>query len=428
MKYIRIIAEFQGRLWAMRHETLCAMRNLLLLQAQGIKWSDEEIAARIDESNRKNGHIDNGHVDGSVYVARDSDTPGEPEARRSGNGGSSSSGSVAVIPITGVISYRMNMMGDISGPGGTSIQKLTSDFRAALEDGNCKGIVFDVDSPGGSVDGVMELAAEIYAARGKKPITAVCNSMAASAAYWLACAAEDLVCIPSGQVGSIGVYVAHQDESEALKKEGLKISFISAGAFKTEGNSAEPLGEEARTAIQDKVNAIYGRFIKDVATYRGDTQAKVRDGYGQGRMLLAADALKQNMIDRVATFDDVLKGFGVSPSAQRKSMAAAAPPSLQARADGPPNDDELDEDNYCDCSCEACKACSGMKSASKAESGDGCMCACEACKACDMKGAANSHVPELPAVASPIATEAAGAHLRSIQDRTRELALLRLSQ
>ena len=104
------------------------------------------------------------------------------------------------------------------------------------------------------------MAAEIYEARNRKPIIAVVNSMACSAAYWLASAAGDLVCTPSGQAGSIGVYMIHQDVSKALDKEGIKVSLIKAGRYKTEGNSTEPLGAEARAAFQSQVDDVYTQF------------------------------------------------------------------------------------------------------------------------------------------------------------------------
>jgi ClpP class serine protease len=90
-----------------------------------------------------------------------------------------------VIPVYGTISRRANMMSKFSG--GTSIEQLTSSFRAAMSDPSVKAVVFNVDSPGGSVDGVPELAAEIFAAASQKKTIAVSDTMAASAAYWLAC-------------------------------------------------------------------------------------------------------------------------------------------------------------------------------------------------------------------------------------------------
>jgi len=158
------------------------------------------------------------------------------------------------------------------------------------------------------------LADEIMAGRAQKKIVAVANGMAASAAYWLACCATELVVTPSGQVGSIGVFAAHEDMSKALEQEGVKVSLVSAGKFKTEGNPYEPLSDEARAALQAKVDEFYGMFVKSVAKGRGVSQASVRDGYGQGRMLLASAAVKEGLADSISTLDQVLSKLGVKPA------------------------------------------------------------------------------------------------------------------
>jgi signal peptide peptidase SppA len=393
MKYARIIAEFTSRAWAIREETLVAMKELLRLKAfEGAQFSPREIQERINESNARNGYEPRAVREGARFLCFDQEL--EMEAA-SGKRNAAKPGSVALIPIMGIVSHRMNMMGDLSGSGGTSIESLTAQFRQALGDGNCKAIVFDVDSPGGSVEGVMELASEIYDARGQKPITAVVNAMACSAAYWLASAAKEIVCTPSGQAGSIGVYMTHQDESKALENDGIKITVIKAGKYKTEGNPSEALSDEARAAFQSKVDDYYGMFVKGVAQNRGTSQAQVREGYGQGRSLLAADAVKANLVDRLGTLDDVLGKYGVKPGSTSQSSAhssqldpkAAAKPNLPE--DAPDNDDD---DVPCGCavlSGEACKACKGCENEDAPEPEDdgkmGCACACNACKACDGK-------------------------------------------
>lgn len=295
-KYARILSEFHGRAWSISEDLLLRMHDLLCLQASGAKWSDEEIVHRIADSNATSGYEASEHL--AFRYA--------PNPRASERGSNRDAGKIALIPVVGIISHRMNMIDSISGPGGTSIQKLTAQFRQALEDSDCKAIVLDVDSPGGTVDGVPELASEIYEARKRKPVIAVCNSMACSAAYWLASSAGEVLITPSGQCGSIGVYMLHQDESEALKKSGIKVTIVKAGKYKAEGNSTEPLSDEALAAVQDKVNQVYSMFVKSVAGNRGTSQTAVREGYGQGRSLLAKDAVKSGLADRVGSLDDVL--------------------------------------------------------------------------------------------------------------------------
>jgi signal peptide peptidase SppA len=258
-------------------------------------------------------------------------------------------GAVAVLPLFGVISHRANMMQDISG--GTSIDKFTSAFRQAVNDPNIKAIVLDIDSPGGSTDGVDELSAEIFQARGQKPITAIANTLCASAAYYLGCSATEFVAAPSALVGSIGVYMAHTDFSEMDAKAGVKTTLISAGKYKTEGNEFEPLSDGARAAAQAIVDSFYEQFVKAVARGRGVGAAAVRNGFGEGRVVTAKQAVELGMVDRVATFDQVLAKYGASrnPSgataeATAAVQAEAAANELEAEVAAAPDPDAIARD------------------------------------------------------------------------------------
>lgn len=237
--------------------------------------------------------------------ALSAEEPTEPQAAgivRAGGGG----GAIAVIPIQGIIRPRPSLFSFIFGGGGTSVVGLRASLRNAVGDSSVGAIVLDVDSPGGFVDGIPELADEIRAAREDKPVIAVANTHAASAAYWLASQATELIVSPSGQVGSIGVFVSHEDWSKFDERMGVKTTLISAGKFKTEGNPFEPLSDEARAAIQGTVDEYYGMFVAAVAKGRKVAEAKVRGGFGEGRMVLAADAKAEGMADRVGTLEDAI--------------------------------------------------------------------------------------------------------------------------
>lgn len=220
----------------------------------------------------------------------------------------SAAGSIAVLPVFGVLSARANMVSDFSG--GTSLEVLGAQLDQAAADPNVSAIVLDVDSPGGSVQGTPEAAAKIRAAMEKKRVVAVANHEAASAAYWLASQAHELVVTPSGDVGSIGVIAAHLDASEAEAKEGLRYSLVSAGRFKTELSQHEPLSSEARDALQARVNAYYDQFVRAVSTGRNVALKAVRDGFGEGRMVAADEAVALGMADRVDTLEGTLARLG----------------------------------------------------------------------------------------------------------------------
>jgi signal peptide peptidase SppA len=297
----------------------------------------------------------------------------EVAAARAQNVATSGQGSVAVIPIYGIINQRYS--GDFSGPSGTSVQQLTQQFRQALNDPNVKAIVFDIDSPGGSVAGVDEFASEVFQGRSKKKITAVSNTLCASAAYYIGCQATEFCASPSSLTGSIGVYSAHEDDSEMLDKMGIKVSLISAGKFKVEGNNFEPLGDEARAAMQGMVDDYYQMFVKAVARGRRVKASAVTGGFGEGRVLTASDAVKSGMADRVASFDDVLAGYGVKQSgAGATSMSSGATRVAQSgtrslgsilasgECAGPKSDDdEMSAGGDCTCPCDSCGEgdCSG---------------------------------------------------------------------
>lgn len=275
-----LVSEFLTTPWALMPERLQAMTAVLT------RWSSDEPPS--DET------LFQVNAD---RVLRD--TRKQFAAANAGAG-------IAVLPLYGVVTQRGNMVDDISGPGSTSTQKFTSAMRQVLADDTVGQILIDIDSPGGSVYGVAELATEIVKARAQKPVVAVANSLAASAAYWIGCSAGEFYVTPGGEVGSIGVWQAHFDYSKALEEEGVKPTLISAGKLKVEGNLYVPLDPEAQAFMQSRVDDYYNAFIKAVAKGRGVSVADVRDGMGEGRVLGADAALAAKMVDGIATFDDVL--------------------------------------------------------------------------------------------------------------------------
>ena len=247
-----------------------------------------------------------------------------------------SGGGIAVIPIYGVITQRGNMVDDVSGPGMVSTQIVTQMLRQAVADDAVSQILLDIDSPGGSVYGVSELSDAILSARAQKPVVAIANSLAASAAYWVGSQASEFYVTSGGEVGSIGVWQAHQDYSKAMDEAGVKTTLISAGKFKVEGNPYAPLDEEAQGFMQSRVDDYYASFTKAVAKGRGVPITQVRDGMGQGRVLGADAALAQNMVDGIASFDQVLSKMQKDAASSAKSSPTVKPKTsrlAQARSE-----------------------------------------------------------------------------------------------
>ncbi len=223
-----------------------------------------------------------------------------------------SSGAIAVIALSGVIAQHPDWFSD------TSVDEFSADLASAINDPGIGAILVSIDSPGGSVYGIQELASMILAARSQKPIVALANSLAASAAYWIGCSASELYVTPSGEVGSIGVWQAHMDVSAALEQAGINTTLISAGKYKTEGNPYQPLDDDAVAFMQSRINDYYNAFVAAVASARGVDPDDVRNGMGQGRVLGAQAAKSANMVDGVATMPQVIQ-------AMQKNMAAAQP-------------------------------------------------------------------------------------------------------
>lgn len=287
MKYKHIMAAVMAEAWAIEELKFYAIIEFLEAQAAGIKFTPAEIEARIGKGEAK------------------------AVAKREG--------AVAILPLHGVISNRANMMDDMSG--GISSEVFGNVFNAAMADPAVKAIVLDVNSPGGHVSGTDELSSAIFNARGQKPIVAHVNAQAASAAYWIASAADEIVMTPTGSVGSIGVMGMHDDMSGQLATSGITRTVISAGKYKTEGSPYGPLGATAKDYLQARVDEAYSLFIKAVARNRGASQSAVREGYGQGRMVTAEAAIKEGMIDSVGTLREVLSRFGAPAPQSAKAFA-----------------------------------------------------------------------------------------------------------
>lgn len=235
--------------------------------------------------------------------------------------GEARSGKIAIVPVLGIVTLRGDV---VNSAETTSTQDVGRVVTALAADASVDAIVLEIDSPGGEVDGVPEAAARIRAARDVKPVVAVSNSSAGSAAYWLFSAASEGLVTPSGGVGSIGVYMLHEDVSQALAAEGVKYTFVYAGKHKVEGNPFEPLSDEARDHFQTEVDRYYGMFTADVAKGRHVAVEDVRKRFGQGRMLGARAAVDAGMADAIGTVEDAVKRAAALAGERRRASASVA--------------------------------------------------------------------------------------------------------
>jgi signal peptide peptidase SppA len=312
MKKHILLGQLASQAWAMHPEHLANLSGVLH------RWSAGEAASA--------------DVMADVHAAQAART-----ARKATP--TNATGNIAVLNLWGVMSQKANLVEEASGGGGTSTQAFLGAFRDSMADPSVAAILIDCDSPGGSVTGTPELTAEVMKARGVKPVYAFVNGLAASACYWVASACEAIYSTPSGSTGSIGVYCAHTDASKAMEKAGLAQEFISAGKYKTEGASNGPLNPDARAFIQSQIDTFYAMFTSDVARGRGTTPAAVRNGFGQGRCLLADEALRAGLVDGVCSFEQVVgklaarvKGASGAATGPGRNGATGLPATVSANA------------------------------------------------------------------------------------------------
>lgn len=311
MKYIHIVQYVASTVWSILPSKWDELAAVLAYRAAGHIFTEDEIAERI--------------------------------GARSAGAEAPHGSAIAVIPLRGVIAHRMGTMDESSG--GMSAERFTRMLRTAVADPSVASILIDVDSPGGTVPGVPEAADAVFEARQSKKVVAIANSTMASAAYWIASQAHEVVAIPSvleGRIGSIGAFSVHQDISAALEKEGIKTTIFSAGKFKTEGNPFQPLTEEYAAVRQASVDGAHDQFVRTVARGRGVAPADVRGGYGQGRALSAVDAKAAGLIDRIASVEDTLARLA-SPHA-RARIGMRAELGDAALEDVPPSIANVDAD------------------------------------------------------------------------------------
>jgi capsid assembly protease len=239
-------------------------------------------------------------------------------------------GRVAVLTMHGPLTRRYDFWS--YWMGGTSMTGFAMALQRAIDDSDVEGILVSVDSPGGTYDGTPELAERIRSQRGAKgsgKIVAVADSMAGSAAYWLASQFERLEVAPSGMVGSIGTLVLHHEMSRMLDQIGITPTIVRDPEKKADINMVEPLSDDARAYLQMLVSEITAEFHAAVAAARGLSVSKVKENFGQGRMVRPKPAMLAGMVDGISEAGQVVTRLaagrrGVRPRATAEIRAEAA--------------------------------------------------------------------------------------------------------
>jgi signal peptide peptidase SppA len=283
----------QGEQWTEEDEFI--LSRVAIIQAYGRTWAIEpELLPGLE-------HLHGHSLSDAALASFEAAKPPSNGVRPNAQG-------TAVIPLKGMISPSMSLLTLLMG--GSSLLSFRKQMREAVANPEITSIVMNVDSPGGYVDMVPEVARQLRQMAQQKPIVAVANQQMASAAYWLGSQATEVVVTDSGELGSIGVYQIHKDISQNLAMKGISPTIISAGRYKVDGNPYQPLSESAHEDAQHAVDTYYGMFTADVAKGRRTSQEAVQNGYGEGRQLLAKDAVKAGLADRVDTLEATVRRMG----------------------------------------------------------------------------------------------------------------------
>jgi capsid assembly protease len=211
---------------------------------------------------------------------------------------------VAIIPVLDTLVNRGAWLDSRSGL--TSYEGIAAQLRDAGQDPEVRSVLLDISSPGGEAAGMAGLADVIRSVRQTKLVTAFVNDMAASAAYGIASAANEIVISPTSIVGSIGVVMLHADRSGELAAQGVKPTLIFAGSHKVDGNPFEPLSDAVRADLQASVDAHYRQFLTIVEQGRGLRFNAAMARATEARTFIGAEAISLGLADRIASFDEVL--------------------------------------------------------------------------------------------------------------------------
>lgn len=239
-----------------------------------------------------------------VPLAMEDDDYFEREGR-SERGGFDMVGEIAVVEVCGTLVQKLGTLRPYSGM--TGYDGIRQNFLTALTDPQVKAIVLDVDSPGGEVAGCFDLVDTIYAGRGSKPIWAILNENAYSAAYAIASACDRVIVPRTGGTGSIGVICVHVDYSKALTAGGFKVTFITYGDRKADGHPEIPLSSEALERFQAEIDSMGELFVATVARNRELAPDKIRGT--QANTYMGEAGVSEGLADAVMAPDAAFRAL-----------------------------------------------------------------------------------------------------------------------
>lgn len=306
-----IAAAFGSMQWCILPDKLQEIKAIVERFEQGVKLESFEAQSLINSS---------------VHVV--------DEARHAGGEyqGGATEKTAARISVLGTIMNRASSMNMISGA--TTYSAVADRVRAAAADPNVDRIILDLDTPGGTVIGVGQLAQAVQQAKTVKPVIAVVNDMAASAGYWIASQASEIAISSTSLLGSISVLSTHTDVSKLEEKLGVNTTILTTGPYKALGNPHEALSTEHKKKILDRMQVTHDLFVATISAGRGMDLADAKK-LATGETWSGQEAIDNGLADYMADLDEVVS----SPRKSKKSTVvqhttiSKMTPEEQAAAD-----------------------------------------------------------------------------------------------
>lgn len=298
-----LLAKLAAKSQSVQHDTKPTFTPLsTALQAFGQCWYIEpnyaqEAKSRLDatdfaahaEAYQRMRAVMQSNPDDSEHCAYDLDT----------------ASGIATIQVTGVTTKRPTSWGQ-----SCSTILVRQAVRQAARDERVTAIAMIFDTPGGDVSGCDDLAQDIYAIRGVKPIGAYAEDYCCSAGYYAAAQCDFVYCNTNALVGSIGTVCVLEDTSEQAKMLGIRTIVVSNSEFKGAGSNGAPITDAQTADFQRIVDSFAGQFIDSIVKARGVTVKSLQDT--KARVYVGQNAVDLGLVDKVATIDQFYAKLGAT--------------------------------------------------------------------------------------------------------------------
>ena len=223
---------------------------------------------------------------------------------------------VGVVNISGSLVTNAHPAYSMFGVVGYNVIKDT--LTVAAQDPEIKHILLNIDSPGGSANGVDSVSTLIQKISSDyKPVTAFSEGQMMSAAYWIGAAADSISTTRLADVGSIGVIAISQEFTKAMEQDGVTPTVFRAGKFKALGSPYEVMSKEAANLIQGKLDTLYTEFTNHIASSRSQLSSDTTQ-WAEGKTYLGFEGMKAKLVDNITTFEDLTSSLVKKVSASNK--------------------------------------------------------------------------------------------------------------